>query len=121
MCTPFRSPFPIMCILISVKVMLSLDTISSRTVHLSSELPLGLDVNCTLTAKKKPSYMRTVTFTDTRHEYVAQGTVDNLVPYTNYTATCQVFKDGVDLCYNGSDTTQTYTDSGFKCSNFTYS
>ena len=100
--------------------MLSLNTISSRSVHLSSELPLGLDVNCTLTAKEKPSYIRTVTFTDPTHERVAQGTVENLTPYTNYTATCQVFKDGVDQCYIGSDTTQTYTDSEDNCLYYVY-
>ena len=98
----------------SVKLMMSLNTISSRSLHFSSELPLELemvDVNCTLTAKENSSYVRTVTLNDTRHERVAQGTVDNLAPYTNYTATCQVFKDGVDQCYIGSNTTQTYTDS----------
>ena len=100
--------------LFSVKLMLSLDTISSRSLHFSSKLPLGLemvDVNCTLTAKEKLNYISKVTLTDPTHERVAQGTVDNLVPYTNYTATCLVFKDGVDQCYIGSDTTQTYTDS----------
>ena len=70
-----------------------------------------VDVNCTLTAKENSSYICTVALNDTTHERVARGTVDNLVPYTNYTATCQVFKDGVDQCYIGSDTTQTYTDS----------
>ena len=87
---------------------------SSRSLHFSSGLPLGLemvDVNCTLTAKDKPHYIRTVTFTDTTHERVVQGTVDNLTPYTKYTALCLVIKDGVDQCYIGSDTTQTYTDS----------
>ena len=78
-------------------------------------------MNCTLTAKDRAHYIHTVTFTDTRHERVAQGTVDNLAPYTNYTATCQVFKDGMDQCYIGSDTTQTYTDSRYKCTNFTCS
>ena len=69
-------------------------------------------VKCTLTAKDKPNYIRTVTLdNDTTHERVVQGTVDNLIPYTNYTALCLVFKDGVDQCYIGSDTTQTYTDS----------
>ena len=70
-----------------------------------------VDVNCTLTAKDKPNYIRTVTLNDPKHGRVAQETVDNLAPYTNYTAMCQVFKDGVDQCYIGSDTTQTYTDS----------
>ena len=103
--------------------MLSLDTISSRSLHFSSELPLGLEmvnVNCTLTAKDKPHYIRTVTFTDTRHERVAQGTVNDLTPYTNYTAKCQVFKDGVDQCYIESDTTQTYTDSENNCLYYVY-
>ena len=82
--------------------MVSVDTMSSRSVHFSSELPLGLEmveVKCTFTAKDKPNYIHTVTPNDTRHEGVAQGTVDNLAPYTNYTVTCQVFKDGVDQCY----------------------
>ena len=100
--------------LFSVKLVISLDTTSSRSLHFSSELPLGLemvDVNCTLTAMENSSYVRTVALNDTTHERVAQGTVENLAPYTNYTATCQVFKDGVDQCYIGSNTTQTYTDS----------
>ena len=102
--------------LFSVKLVLSLDTMSSRSLHFGSELPLGLetvDVNCTLTAKENSSYNRSVTLNDTTHERVAQGTVDNLAPYTNYTATCLVFKDGVDQCYIGSDTTQTYTNSEY--------
>ena len=71
-----------------------------------------VDVNCTLTAKETSSYIRTVSLDSTR-DGGAQGLTDNLVPYTNYTATCLVFKDGVDQCYIGSNTTQTYTDGEY--------
>ena len=72
-----------------------------------------VEVNCTLTAKETSSYIRTVSLESTT-DGGAQRLTDNLVPYTNYTATCLVFKDGVQ-CYIGSDTTQTYTAVPMQC------
>ena len=71
-----------------------------------------VEVNCTLTSKDNSSYIRSVSLGNTR-DGGAQRLTDNLVPYTNYTATCLVFKDGVDQCYIGRNTTQTYTDSEY--------
>ena len=91
----------------------SVSIISSRSLHITAQPPPGpemVEVNCTLTAKETSSYIRTVSLDSTR-DGGAQRLTDNLVPYTNYTATCLVFKDGVDQCYIGSDTAQTYTDS----------
>ena len=91
----------------------SVNTISSTSLHITAQpLPeLGMaEVKCTLTSKENPSYIRTVSLNNTTDKG-AQRLTDNLAPYTNYTATCLVFKDGVDQCYIGSDTTQTYTDS----------
>ena len=93
--------------------MVSIHTISSTSLHIAAQPPPGLEmveVNCSLTAKETSSYIRTVSLDNTT-DGGAQRLTDNLVPYTNYTATCLVFKDGVDQCYIGSDTTQTYTDS----------
>ena len=93
----------------------SVNTISSTSLHINAQLPPGLgmvEVKCTLTSKENPSYIRTVSLNDTTDKG-AQRLTDNLVPYTNYTATCLMFKDGVDQCYIGSDTTQTYTDSEY--------
>ena len=90
----------------------SVNTISSTSLHITAQPPPGLDiaeVECNLTAKDNSSYIRTVSLNNTTNEG-AQRLID-LAPYTNYTATCLVFKDGVDRCYIGSDTTQTYTDS----------
>ena len=90
----------------------SLETISSTSLHISTQPPPELThatVNCTLTAKEDISYIYTVqSVNDTRAQLAI-----NLSPYTTYTATCLVFQDGVDQCYIGNDTTQTYTDS--KC------
>ena len=93
----------------------SVGTISSTSLHITAQPPPELEmveVNCTLTAKETSSYIRTVSLDNTR-DGGAQGLTDNLVPYTNYTATCLVFKDGVDQCYIGSDTIQTYTDGEY--------
>ena len=93
----------------------SVGTISSTSLNITAQPPPGLEmveVNCTLTAKETSSYIRTVSLDNTT-DGGAQGLTDNLVPYTNYTATCLVFKDGVDQCYIGSDTTQTYTDGEY--------
>ena len=93
----------------------SVSTISSTSLHITAQPPPGLEmveVNCTLTAKETSSYIRTVSLDSTR-DVGAQGLTDNLVPYTNYTTTCLVLKDGVDQCYIGSDTTQTFTDSEY--------
>ena len=93
----------------------SVSTISSTSLHIIAQPSPGLEmaeVNCTLTAKETSSYIRTVSL-DSKRDGGAQMLTDNLVPYTNYMATCLVFKDGVDQCYNGSNTTQTYTDSEF--------
>ena len=101
------------CSFLSDKPLLvSMETISSTSLHISTQLPLELDVvevNCTLTAKEDTSYIYTVqSVNDTRAQLVT-----NLSPYTTYTATCLVFKGGVDQCYIGNDTTQTNTNS--KC------
>ena len=93
----------------------SVSTISSTSLHITTQPPPGLEmveVNCTVTAKETSSYIRTVSLDSTR-DGGAQMLTDNLVPYTNYTTTCLVLKDGVDQCYFGGDTTQTYTDSEY--------
>ena len=95
----------------SLEVLVS--TTSATSLRITTQPPPGLEmveVNCTLTAKDNSSYIRTVSLNNTR-DGGAQTLTDNLVPYTNYTATCLVFKDGVDQCFIGRDTTQTYTDS----------
>ena len=101
--------------------MVSVSTISSTSLHITAQPPPALamvEVNCTLTVKEKSSYIHTVTLNSTIDKR-AQRLVDNLAPYTTYTATCLVFKDGVDQCYIGSDTTQTYTDSKYYSVYFT--
>ena len=100
------------CSFLSDKPLLvSLETISSTSLHISTQPPelAHATVNCTLTAKEDTSYIYTVQNLNQTHGQL----VTNLSPYTTYTATCLVFKDGVDQCYIGNDTTQTYTDS--KC------
>ena len=90
----------------------SVSTICSTSLHITAQTPPGLDmaeVKCNLTSKENSSYIHTVSLNTTAE--VAHRLTDNLAPYTNYTAMCLVFKDGVDQCYIGSDTTQTYTDS----------
>ena len=90
---------------------LSVNTISSTSLHITAQSPPGLEmveVKCTLT--NNSSYIGTVSLKNTTDKG-AHRLTDHLAPYTNYTATCQVFKDGVDQCYIGSDTTQTYSDS----------
>ena len=96
--------------------MVSLSTISSTSLHITAQPPPGLamaEVNCTLTAKENSSYIRTVSLDNMTDQRVVQRLVDNLVPYTTYTATCLVFKDGVDQCYTGNDAARTYTDSKY--------
>ena len=91
-------------------------TTSSTSLHITAQqLPAleMVEVNCTLTSKETSSYIRTVVSLDNTRDGGAQTLADNLVPYTNYTATCLVFKNGVDQCYIGSDTAQTYTDSEY--------
>ena len=93
----------------------SVSTTSSTSLHITAQPPPRLEmveVNCTLTLKDNSNYIRSVSLDSTR-DGGAQRLTDNLVPYTNYTATCLVFKDGVDQCYIGRDTTQTYTDSEY--------
>ncbi len=95
--------------------MVSIHTISSTSLHITAQPLPGLEmveVICSLTAKDNSSYIRTVSLDRTR-DGGAQRLTDNLVPYTNYTATCLVFKDGVDQCYIGSATTQTYSDGEY--------
>ena len=104
------------CIITLAKSLeVTVSTTSSTSLHITTQPPPGLEmvkVSCTLTSKETSSYIRTVSLDNTR-DGGAQTLTDNLVPYTNYTATCLVFKDGVDQCYIGSDTTQTYTDSEY--------
>ena len=95
--------------------MVSVSTISSTSLHITARPPTDLqmaEVNCMLTVKEKSSYIRTVSLNNTTDKR-AQRLVDNLAPYTTYTATCLVFKDGVDQCYTGNDTARTYTDSKY--------
>ena len=92
-----------------------MSTTSSTSLHITAQPPSGLvmvEVNCTLTAKETSSYIRTVSLNNTT-DGGAQGLIDNLDPYTNYTATCLVFRNGVDQCYIDSDTAQTYTDGEY--------
>ena len=70
-----------------------------------------LHYKCNLTSEGSDS-VQMLSLNDTRNNS-PYSAVKGLSPYTNYTATCLVFKDGVDQCYIGSDTTQTYTDSEY--------
>ena len=93
--------------------MVTAETISSRSIGIGV-LPLNqqadrLHYKCNLTTEGS-GLVQMLSLNETKNTspYIA---VKGLSPYTNYTATCLVFKDGVDQCYIGSDTTQTYTDS----------
>ena len=99
-----------------MSLMVSVSTISSTSLHITAQPPPDVEVeevNCTLAAKENSSYIHTVSLNSTRDKRAIQRLVDSLVPYTNYSATCLVFKDGVDQCYTGNDTTRTYTDSKY--------
>ena len=89
-------------------------TISSRSVRIGAFLPNAqthrLEYSCNLTAEDRNIILMTA-FDATTNNSMSYSNVTNLSPYTTYTATCLVFKDGVDQCYIGNDTTQTYTDS----------
>ena len=94
-------------------LMVTAETISSRSIGIGV-LPLNqqadrLHYKCNLTTEGS-GLVQMLSLNETKNTspYIA---VKGLSPYTNYTATCLVFKDEVDLCYIGSDTTQTYTDS----------
>ena len=93
-------------------LMVSLETNSSTSLHISTKPTpemAHVTVNCTFTVKENTSYIYTVQNLNQAHGQL----VTNLSPYTTYTATCLVFRDGVDQCYIGNGTTQTYTAS--KC------
>ena len=93
--------------------MVAAETISSRSIGIGVSPPKPqtsrLRYKCNLTTEGSDSVLM-LSLNDTRNNS-PYSAVKGLSPYTNYTATCLVLKDGVDQCYIGSDTTQTYTDS----------
>ena len=93
--------------------MVTAETISSRYIGIGvlppNEQADRLHYKCNLTTEGSDS-VQILSLNDTK-DTSSYSVVNDLSPYTNYTATCWVLKDGVDQCYIGSDTTQTYTDS----------
>ena len=93
--------------------MVTAEAISVRSIGIGVFPPKPqisrLHYKCNLITEGSDSVLM-LSLNETRNNspYIA---VKGLSPYTNYTATCLVFKDGVNQCYIGSDTTQTYTDS----------
>ena len=89
------------------------ETMSSKSIGIGVNPPKPqtgrLHYKCNLTTEGSDS-VQMLSLNDTK-DYSPYSAVKDLSPYTKYTATCLVLKDGVDQCYIGSDTTQTYTDS----------
>ena len=92
-------------------LMVTAETMSSESIGIGVSPPKPqtgrLHYKCNLTSEDS---VQMLSLNDTRSNS-PYSVVKDLSPYTNYSATCWVFKDGVDQCYIGSDTTQTYTDS----------
>ena len=88
------------------------ETMSSRSINIGVFPPLPqtgrLHYKCNLTTEDSDS-VQMLSLNETK-DTSPYNAVKGLSPYTNYTATCWVLKDGVDQCYIGSNTTQTYTD-----------
>ena len=93
--------------------MVTAEAISVRSIGIGVFPPKPqtgrLHYKCNLTTEGSDSVLM-LSLNDTRNNS-PYSAVKGLSPYTNYTATCWVFKDGLDQCYIGNDTTQTYTDS----------
>ena len=94
-------------------LMVTTETISSRSIGIGVLPPNQqadrLHYKCNLTTEGSDS-VQILSLNETRNNSL-YSVVKDLSPYTNYTATCWVLKDGVDQCYIGSNITQTYTDS----------
>ena len=94
-------------------LMVTAETISSRSIGIGGFPPNPqadrLHYKCNLT-NESSDFVQMLSLNDTRNNS-PYSVVKDLSPYNNYTVTCWVLKDGVDQCYIGSDTTQTYTDS----------
>ena len=94
-------------------LMVTAETISSRSIGIGVSPPNQqadrLHYKCNLTTEGSDS-VQMLSLNDTRNNS-PYSAVKGLSPYTNYTATCWVLKDGVDQCYIGNGTTQTYSDS----------
>ena len=89
-------------------------TVSSRSVGIGAFPPNTqtdrLQYKCKLTTEDTDT-VQVLMLDDTREDNSSYSAVEGLAPYTNYTATCWVLKDGVDQCYIGNGTTQTHTES----------
>ena len=93
--------------------MVTAETMSSSSIGIGVS-PLKpqtgrLHYKCNLTTEGSDSFQM-LSLNDTRNNS-PYSTVKGLSPYANYMVMCVVLKDGVDQCFIGSDTTQTYTDS----------
>ena len=93
--------------------MVTAEAISSRSIGFGvfalKPQTVRLHYKCNLT-NESPDFAQMVSLNDTRN-HSPYSVFKGLSPYTNYTVTCLVLKDGVDQCYTGSDITQTSTDS----------
>ena len=93
--------------------MVTAETMSSSSIGIGVPPPKPqtgrLHYKCNLTSEGSDS-VQMLSLNETKDTSL-YSVVKGLSPYTNYTATCWVLKDGVDQCYSDSDTTQTYTDS----------
>ena len=92
---------------------LTAETISSRSIGIGVFPPKPqtgrLHYKCNLTTEGSDS-VQMLSLNETRNNS-PYSAVKGLSPYTKYMATCWAFKDGVDQCYIGRDTTKTSTDS----------
>ena len=93
--------------------MVIVETMSSRSIAIEALPPSTqtgrLYYMCNLITEDSDT-VQTLSLNDTK-DSATYSAVKGLSPYTNYTATCWVLKDGADQCFIGSDTTVTYTDS----------
>ena len=89
-------------------------TISSKSVGIGAFLPNTrthtLQYMCNLTTGETDTFWMAA-FNATAEGSTSYSAVAGLAPYTNYTATCLAFMNGVDQCYIGNGTIGTYTDS----------
>ena len=92
--------------------MVTAETMSSRSIDIGVSPPKPqtgrLHYKCSFYTEGSYS-VQMLSLNDTRNNS-PYSAVKDLSPYTNYTATCWVLKDGVDQCFIGNDTAQTSTD-----------
>ena len=93
--------------------MVTAEAISSRSIGIGvldpNQQADSFHYKCYLTTDVSDS-VQVLSLNDTKNNS-PYSAVKGLSPYTNYTATCLVLKDGVDQCYTGIAATQTSTDS----------